>query len=195
MASERNLPWPQMTKDKLDSIGIAPENDIENIHIVAFKKLKENFYRESFEEINSEHSKLRMYAKLKTEIGIEEYLCSIKNVGNRTALTKIRLSNHNLMIEKGRHQGLRERQRLCPFCDNKVEDEYHFIMECKTFNEFRQKLFVEITEIKNTFNLLNDAEKFIFLLSKPEAGDSISRYLNTTLQIRNFLIEEYKQNG
>ena len=62
MASEHNLPWPLMTKNQLDSIGITPESDIQNIHKVAFEKLKENFYRESFEEISSEHSKLRTYA-------------------------------------------------------------------------------------------------------------------------------------
>ena len=38
MAIEHNLPWPQMTKNQLDSIGIAPESDIENIHVEAFKK-------------------------------------------------------------------------------------------------------------------------------------------------------------
>lgn len=195
MASEHNLPWPLMTKNQLDSIGITPESDIQNIHKVAFEKLKENFYRESFEEISSEHSKLRTYAKLKTEIGIEDYLNSIENVRDRTALTKIRLSNHTLMIEKGRHQGLQENQRFCPFCDNKVENEYHFIMECNTFDIFRQHLFVEIREINNTFNILDDNEKFIFLLSKPEAGKMISEYLNKTLQIRSFLVENYKQNG
>ena len=163
---------------------------------MAFEKLKENFYRESFEEISSEHSKLRTYAKLKTEIGMEDYLNSIENVRDRTALTKIRLSNHTLMIEKGRHQGLQENQRFCPFCDNQVENEYHFIMECNTFDVFRQHLFVEIMEINNMFNILDDNEKFyIFLLSKPEAGKMISEYFNKTLQIRSFLVENYKQNG
>ena len=184
-----------MTKNQLESIGISPQCDIENIHKVAFEKLKEKFYQESFEEIGSEHSKLRTYAKLKTEIGMEKYLNSVENVWDRTALTKIRLSNHTLMIEKGRHQGLSENQRLCPFCDNKVESEYHFIMECKTYEVFRQNLFVEITEVNDMFNRLDDDEKFTFVLSNPEAGKIISEYLNKTLQIRTFLVENYKQNG
>ena len=69
---------------------------------------------------------------------MEDYLNSIKNVADRTALTKIRLSNHTLMIEKGRHQGLQENQ-------SQVENEYHFIMECNTFEVFRQHLIVEIS--------------------------------------------------
>ena len=195
MSTELNLPWPLMNKNVLESIGLSPQDDVENIHKVAFEKLKENFYQESFEEISSEHSKLRTYAKLKTEIGMEKYLCIIENVWDRTALTKIRLSNHTLMIEKGRHQGLLENQRLCPFCNNKVETEQHFIMECKTFEIFRQKLFEDITEINDRFGLLDDTEKFVFLLSNPEVGKIISEYLNKALQIRTYLVENHKQNG
>ena len=195
MAIELNLPWPLMTKNKLESIGISPESDIENIHKVAFEKLKENFHQESFEEIRSELSKLRTYAKLKTEIGMEKYLNSIENIRDRTALTKLRLSNHTLMIEKGRHLGLQENQRLCPFCDNKVENEHHFVIECSTFDEIREALFLEMAEIDNTFNDLDDNDKFIFLLSKPEAGKKTSEYINKTLELRNFLAEKPKQNG
>ena len=60
---------------------------------------------------------------------MEEYLNSTENIKDRTALTKIRLSSHGLMIEKGRHQDLDENERLCPFCDNVVENEQHFILE------------------------------------------------------------------
>ena len=109
--------------------------------------------------------------------------------------TKIRLSNHTLMIEKGRHQGLLENQRLCPFCTTKVETEQHFIMECKTFEVFRQKLFEDITEIYDRFGLLDDTEKFVFLLSNPEVGKIISEYLNKALQVRTYLVENHKQNG
>ena len=110
---------------------------------------------------------------------MEKYIVYIEHEWNRTDLTKIRLSDHTLIIEKRRHQGLSENQRLflCPFCDNKVETEQHFIMECKTFEIFRQKLFEDITEINDRFGLLDDTEKFVFLLSNPEVGKIISEYL------------------
>ena len=126
---------------------------------------------------------------------MEDYLNSIENIRDRTALTKIRLSNHDLMIEKGRHQGLQENQRLCPFCENKVENEHHFVVECSTYDVLRQDLFVKMTEVDNTFPVLDNNEKFIFLLSNSAAGKLISGYLNKTLQIRKFLVENYKQNG
>lgn len=195
MASELNLPWPLMNKNRLDSVGISPESEIANIHRVAFEKLKENFHQQSLDEISSEHSKLRTYAKLKTVTGLEEYLSSIENVRDRTALTKIRLSNHSLMIEKGRHQGLQENERLCPFCDNKIENEFHFVMECNTFDVLRQQLFIEMVGIDNVFNELDDNEKFIFILSKPEASKIAGEYVNKTFQIRSFLLEHHKRNG
>ena len=195
MASELNLPWPSMNKNILDSVGISPESEINNIHRVAFEKLKENFHQQSFDEISSEHSKLRTYAKLKTVTGLEEYLNSVENVRDRTALTKIRLSNHSLMIEKGRHQGLQENERVCPFCDNEIEDEFHFVMECNTFDVLRQQLLIEMMGTDNVFNELDDNEKFIFILSKPEASKIAGEYLNKTLQIRSFLLENHKRNG
>ena len=195
MASELNLPWPSMNKNILDSVGISPESEINNIHRVAFEKLKENFHQQSFDEISSEHSKLRTYAKLKTVTGLEEYLNSVENVRDRTALTKIRLSNHSLMIEKGRHQGLQENERVCPFCDNEIENEFHFVMECNTFDVLRQQLLIEMMGTDNVFNELDDNEKFIFILSKPEASKIAGEYLNKTLQIRSFLLENHKRNG
>ena len=195
LATEHNLPWSVLTKHHLDSIGIGSDSEVNNIHKVAFERLKDIFHQNSFEEINSDHSKLRTYAKLKTEIGMEEYLDSIKNIKDRTALTKIRLSNHDLMIEKGRHQGLQENLRLCPFCDNKIENEQHFIIECHTYNVLRQPLFTSMAEINNEFDTLNDERKFCFLLTSPDARKKISEYLNKTLQIRKYLIENHKQNG
>ena len=137
MATQHGLPWQILTKHTLDSIGIESEGDIENIQKDVFEKLKEKFHRESFAEINSDQSKLRTYAKLKSEAGFEDYLKSMKNIMDRTAITKIRLSNHDLMIEKGRHEGLILNERLCPFCKNTIENEQHFLLNCETFNALR----------------------------------------------------------
>ena len=38
-----------------------------------------------------------------TPIYLEKYLILVKNTKRRIALSRLRLSNHNLMIEKGRH--------------------------------------------------------------------------------------------
>ena len=84
-----------------------------------------------FEKIKYEIYKLKVYATFKTEIGIESYLSDIKDYKLRTQVTKLRLSNHMLLIGTERHKIPKER-RICPFCSNSVEDELHFILQCPT---------------------------------------------------------------
>ena len=156
--------------------------------------MKDIFHQNSFAEINSEHSKLRTYAKLKTEIGIEKYLSITENIIERTAITKIRLSNHDLMIEKGRHHKLPPHERFCLFCKNKIETEQHFMLECNTFENPREQLCSEIRRINPIFNHLNESETFVLLLNGPETIKLVGNYLSRTLNIRRFLLEKHKEN-
>jgi hypothetical protein len=50
-------------------------------------------------------NKLRTYRLFKNNISLEPYL-SMKNDEQRILLSKLRISNHNLEIERGRHRGL-----------------------------------------------------------------------------------------
>ena len=40
-----------------------------------------------------------------------------RRIATRIAVSRLRLSNHELMIEKGRHLKLDVNQRICPFCE------------------------------------------------------------------------------
>ena len=76
--------------------------------------------RRNLHTISSEfHSKLtkkmRTYRLLKQSWGPEDYLFATMDAKNRLAMTKLRLSNHNLSIEKGRHQDVPLTNRSCPF--------------------------------------------------------------------------------
>ena len=49
----------------------------------------------------------------------------------RHALIKFRLPVHKLVIETGGHNGIDRHLRKCQICSlNKIEDEYHFLLEC-----------------------------------------------------------------
>ena len=43
------------------------------------------------------------YSLIKSEIGIEKYILETNKITDRINLSRIRLSNHGLNIEKGRH--------------------------------------------------------------------------------------------
>ena len=193
MATECNLPWPVLTKHLLDSIGIGSENNVKNIQRATLERLKDIYHQKGFEEITSASSKLRTYAKFKTDIGKEEYLDTMENIWDRTALTKFRLSNHDLMIEKGRHEGLDEHQRWCPFCEDIVETEQHFLLECNTFGSHRTQFFTEIGDVNPDFGELDEEQKFCYLLSEPEVARLVGNHLNKTLAIRRFLLEYHRQ--
>ena len=79
----------------------------------------------------SSGNKLRFYSSLTHQVHqMAGYLLSIENFSIRRSFTYIRISNHNLMIEKGRHHlpPLVVNDRVCPLCDmGEVEDEVHFL--------------------------------------------------------------------
>lgn len=78
-------------------------------------------------------------------IEIEPYLSSVKNVQDRISMTKIRLSNHELMIEKGRHLNLEISERKCPFCCS-VEDETHFRIDRPNYIPLKNDLLNSVQE-------------------------------------------------
>ena len=163
MSVKNALNWTNTVTDCLNKIGVGIiQNKI--IHIKAFHRMKDIFHQECFVEIGRETSKLRTYAFLKTRIEREKYLVNIPNINYRTAISKIRLSNHNLMIEKGRHLRLGKEERYCPFCPGIVETEKHFILVCKTFANARNFLFSEVGKLIPGFEFYHENDIFKILL-------------------------------
>ena len=189
---ENNLTWPVAVKDCLNRIGIGSDTNTPGIHIAAFTRMKDIFHQESFSEIKKVESKLRTYAKLKTIIGMEKYIDLIQNTEERAAISKIRLSNHDLMIEKGRHLKIRKEQRFCPFCTNTVETEHHFILNCETFTPLRNQLIDEVGRILPVFYQLQEDEKFVALLNNENIIQLVGNYLHRALQCRRFLLKKHK---
>ena len=58
-------------------------------------------------------------------------------------LCKFRTTNHKLPIETGRWNNIDRVNRICTKCDNiTIGDEYHYIMECEHFLNFRNRFIV-----------------------------------------------------
>ena len=160
----------------------------------AWERLTDIFYQNAFAEVNN-GGKLRTYAILKTEIGRVRYLDKIRNYNKRRILTKIRLSNHTLMIEKGRHKGLGKEERICPFCaEDKVEDEYHFVFECPTFNRPRRELFSKILSAYPNFHCVPPTDKIKIVLDREDTAEDCCVFLEKAFSVREFLINKPKNN-
>ena len=107
------------------------------INIYEVKKLRTLTY-----EIFHQQWKLKLegstkcdtYRLFKDKMKFEEYLLH-PNRKERIAMAKLRISDHKLMIEVGRHRRpvIAREERLCYMCKDKVEDEIHFLTECNIY--------------------------------------------------------------
>ena len=136
---------------------------------------------------------LNTFASIKTDIGIEEYLTVIKNVTDRVSITKFRLSNHCLMIEKGRHANIDRDRRFCPFCPSLVEDEFHFLIKCPVYAHLRDKLLSEIkNSIPDFYYPTDEMFLFWFLLKCPNISYRTAHFITLANDLRSFLLSRHK---
>ena len=184
------LGWYVITECVLQGIGIGISEN--RLCRNAFIRMKDIFHQEAFALINRDSSKLRTYSKVKTNIGIEKYLLSNLEIEERTIITKLRLSNHDLMIEKGRHQNIHKTRRFCPFCPNQIETEEHFVLQCHQYAIFRNNLYVQIANLLPLFLTLEENEKFLCLLKNEKLINLLGAYLLKTFNCRKFLTEKHK---
>ena len=190
-ALNNELFWPRQVQLILSEIGMLEIFLADNIcHMKIFQRLKDIFHQNSFSQISEQNSKLRTYKHLKTEIGFEEYIELITNEKERIMLTKFRLSNHQLMIEKGRHMNIDKEERFCPMCPNLIEDETHFLIMCKAYKKEREKLFNEANKANRNFSQKGSLEKVKFLLTNKSTIKITSQFINKCAQLREELINK-----
>ena len=195
-AESLNLTWPTRIKNILSEIGMY-ENFLSkspNTHFKAYQRMNDIFHQSAFSQIGDESSKLRTYSTLKSEIGCERYLDTVLNIHDRVALTKLRLSNHRLKIEVGRHKKIPKHLRFCPFCPTYIEDEIHFLVVCKTFQTNRNDLINVLSKKMGSFSSLDVIQKFRILMSDHTIASHTAKYIARTFEVRNYLLNKHKNN-
>ena len=70
----------------------------------------------------------------------------------RSKIAKLKLSDHNLEIERGRYYNVYRDRRICSFCHKVVEDVGHFLIACKMYDTARKSLFEVMTKIIVVFS-------------------------------------------
>lgn len=191
-SSIEKLPWILNIRKVLEENGML--NYFLNVHYDGkpcfvnkriFQTLCDQFHQNTFEMIGKECSKLRTYAIFKNNIGYENYLSKITNPKIRTYITKLRLSNHSLMIETGRHKNISRGMRTCPLCHKGIEDEIHFLFSCPAYKTIRQELFISFNLEKPNFQFLSNNRKLEFLMAKIDKN--IGKFIFDCFEIRTFL--------
>ena len=158
------------------------------------KLLKEKFliqWQNDFSKQTLPDRKLRTYSKFKSEFEMEKYLVVLKNVNERRNLTRLRISAHNLNIEKGRHKRpvkVPKEDRVCDLC-SEVEDEFHYVINCQKFNTARGILFDNLFDFWVGFESLISEEKFLKLMKCDEVEVIwlMGKFIEETVKIRGKL--------
>ena len=97
-------------------------------------------YLQNWQEQVRKTTNNRLFKHIKTSHCFEPYL-NITNRAVRTSISKIRLSSHLFLVERGRwgNQKLDYIDRRCDCC-GVVETEFHCLIECPRFNNERMGL-------------------------------------------------------
>ena len=120
------------------------------------------------------------------------YIHTVNNRNQRCWLTRLRISAHNLNIERGRYtQPITPIQnRICQFCDKScVDDEVHFLLHCETFDIKRQCLFGKMSSCRNDFLALSESKKVATLLCPSNAvmAKLVNKYISIMTAARSRL--------
>ena len=166
-----------------------------------FKSLTEKFEK-IWQFQKSVSSKLSFYHSIKTTFNREPYLDLCKGFSRRYSTTKLRISAHDLHIEKGRYSNTPREQRICSWCKNSldlvtVEDESHVLYECSLYSQQRSKLISNLLKMPsieiegdgpigsldvNEFNL---KDNLMSILSPNSPNSSIGEQTPQCLDIHN----------
>ena len=193
-AKTESLAWFVKITNCLAENGIrqVPDNlatpEIKDIDVKLYNRLTDIFYQESFTSIKKGNSKLRTYSLIKEGAGLENYLKMVHNHKLRSELTKLRLSNHQLMIEVGRHQKMPLENRSCPFCSEPVEDEIHFLVSCETYKDLRKPIIEKCFSLKPNFPYYTDQQKFIFIMKCPSLTFDLIKFVSNAMKKRKSLL-------
>ena len=109
-------------------------------------------------------SKLSFYHLHKTKFAREAYIDAIKGFSRRYNTTKLRISSHDLEIERGRYTNTPRELRICNWCNismgkKTIENEYHFLFECDLYATLRAKLITSLNSLpSNCVNNLNNSQ-------------------------------------
>ena len=110
-------------------------NENETLFMISNSKLKiycNQLFGKDWKTGLNNSPKCNTYIMFKSQPKYESYLSQVKNRKHRIALTKLRISDHKLMIEEGREKRpiIPREERKCPTCLHTVENEEHFITTC-----------------------------------------------------------------
>ncbi|KAH7307766.1 hypothetical protein KP509_22G076800 [Ceratopteris richardii] len=76
-------------------------------------------------------------------IEIPRYMQTYLSHHLRVIIEQLRVSSHQLEIERGQSRGVPREERWCPVCQTEVESEEHFVIRCPAYLDLRAEFQIE----------------------------------------------------
>ena len=131
--------------------------------------------------------KLRYYNMYKSDLEQECYLNLNIPKYHRTLFAQFRAGILPLAIEVGRYRSLPLSERVCTMCQLQlVEDEYHILCVCGSYNEFRTTLYNKASTTFNEFHNIPELDKFVYLINNLQR-DVIAFLVKALTKRRNYM--------
>ena len=175
--------WAFNIKTILTEIGmhhIWIEQDSSTIFYLIKQRILDIFKQTWYATINNSR-RLASYCIHKHDFHFEKYLNCIQINKYRIALTKFRVSSHDLAVETGRYTNVAVDDRKCQQCSmNVLEDEYHFLLVCPKYRNLR------INYLKPYFCHWPSLNKFDSLMSSTSVDtiNNLSKYIYSAMKMR-----------
>lgn len=129
------------------------------------------------------------YKSFKEVMKFEPYLKHL-NRKHRVILSKLRTSDHKLMIEEGRRirPKIPRESRTCKICPTEIENEQHLLVDCKLYGS-RPELFKLIEDTYPAFTRLDSRQKFLYLMTQEnqDITTAIVSKIDDWLSLRDLL--------
>ena len=149
-------------------------------------RLSDNFTQDWHARL-AQSSRARFYRAIKERYTFSLYLDVVLPKQHRMALTRLVASSHSLKCETGRwtRPVTPSDERRCFNCNNKVEDEYHFLLECPVYEETRNRLIPRYYRIRPSMFKL----QLLFNTTSPRILKGLAKYVYLSFKIRQSRID------
>ena len=168
---------------------------LKDMDLVLFELHEQSWYADINREgaISGEGgNKLRTYKTFKGAFDTESYVKQIMPFPFRSALAKFRCGVAPIRIETGRYGSNRipVNERVCFYCTNEDEYEFHVLMKCPLYHDLREELMDNANGVISNFYSMSDIEKFKELLSHECIVKSTAKTLYNVLQRHKSLFSQ-----
>ena len=190
--ADLDLPWYSNTSKILQKFRSSNQNPKIKLSTSTAHVMREEFVS-LWKQAKASSPKLDFYHKIKHEFLPEKYLSLVKVSEARNSLTRLRISSHNLYVERGRYETPKvpRKNRWCVHCffnenEKHVEDEFHALAKCPLYTNIRKKFNFSPCRSDELIDLLSDQAL------SPTQATAVAKTVHAILSINEKHTEYYK---